>query len=398
MSASSVKGVTKSDADYINGDKYVRDQKTGVKDAAVEIAEGLVSVDLPLCSTACSKQLLQGGIPDKLAGDFHKLRKSEDSSDDWLLLPVTDECEPIAMKQEAVKGTDSDWDFELLECPPDEPLPAGQNHLHSQLQPLLGSGVGENQLKQEFNPDVAKALAEKSVKLVSDDCQTQGISLHEGVSGLPADLAKSLHELLSQVIEQFKQDVKKSFKGLDAKQAAKVLLASRNQFSSDFTTLHSLLGQHGQLSSLRSEMQSENFDGNFSSLVASFYLQDSTHLPVLALRIGGELQGQFSDLQKQKFAQSVVHALNINGLLLKHVPPALISKEVAMAAVNQNGRALEFVPPALKSKELVIAAVFQDDEALDFAPEDLRNDSEVLNAAAHQTEMAIKWRNTMPWW
>jgi hypothetical protein len=61
-----------------------------------------------------------------------------------------------------------------------------------------------------------------------------------------------------------------------------------------------------------------------------------------------------------------------DGDALQHVPEALKTSELCLAAVQKYGMALEHVPESRKSPELCLAAVQNNSEALDYVPETLK--------------------------
>jgi len=69
--------------------------------------------------------------------------------------------------------------------------------------------------------------------------------------------------------------------------------------------------------------------------------------------------------------EEALAAMRQDGMLLRFVPPELITEEVCIQAVRQDYRALYYVPEELKTAEVCLEAVANNGRALEYVPPEL---------------------------
>lgn len=100
--------------------------------------------------------------------------------------------------------------------------------------------------------------------------------------------------------------------------------------------------------------------------------------------VDGLLTEEELESQKDMHAQMIRH----DGCALEHVPLALKSPEICLAAVTANPWALKFVPEPVKSEALCLRAVRYVGRTLEFVPEALRT-GEICRLAVLQDARAL---------
>ena len=88
-----------------------------------------------------------------------------------------------------------------------------------------------------------------------------------------------------------------------------------------------------------------------------------------------------------------IETLEEDGLMLKYVPKAHISENIALTAVENNGLALQYVPTYMKVayKNLTKEALRNNGLALQFATEEMQNDEKIVLLALANDRDAIEF-------